>query len=1059
MIRAAAKNHAYTTVVVSPASYDAVLEELRMGEGALSPQTRESLAAEAFAYTARYDTSIARWFAEREEDFPDLYVRAFEKVVDLPYGENPHQRAAYYEQVGARMSVLSMVRQHHGKQLSYNNLLDLDSARRVAREFAVPACVIVKHNNPCGVAIGRTAQEAYERAFATDPISAFGGIIVLNRAVDRQLAEKLNEQFIEVLFAPAYDDAALEVLTQKKNIRILEDNERRVPLAGERDIRQVLGGLLVQDGDLDARRARRHGGRHRARADRGRVGRDALRLEGRQARQVQRDRARQGPRDGRHRRGADEPRRLGAPRGREVARRLARRRGARVRRVLPVRRRARARGRGRRPGDHPAGRLDPRRRGHRGGRRGRRDDGLHAPAALQALARSGLGTACSMNQRIPAALAALLLGAGFAGACGEGDREQVDQSNPGEQLPEGSNTQVETDPGPTRPRGRGAADRHAVRGRRLTQSDGEGPDPSLTLFRGRCRAFRICPVRAANWPARMTPPGPTLRALAEPRPRRHGRLARGLVPHLGGARGGQDDPLAGLRRAGAARGPDQARRGRLPDVAADAPVGARGRPRRPAPAPRRARACARPATSRASTLTYARVAVGAAEYAKTCSPGTLVIADEAHHLGEDLAWGAGFKLAFGSARRWMLLSGTPFRSDNSAIPGVVYDGGECVPGRLVRLRGRGARRRVPAGDVRAVRRDAAVAVRRRRDRDVVRRGAHHARGGPPLPHGDLDRAARRPAADPARRAPAADRGAPGGHLDAGGLIVTADSDHARAVAKAMHEITGILPTVVLHTEASAHRKLDAFRKSAEPWIVAVNMVSEGVDIPRLRVGVYATVAKTPMIFRQIVGRFVRVIAGRPVEQSWVFLPGRPDAARAGGRHRDRAAPLACGPTRTTAPTRACSTTTCSSARTAWRPSRPAWTSSRSRAEVAPQMELFAIPGDPAPAPAASAPPPPPMPMPTPAAVGPDAAEDEPPLSAFERRAQLRKERHELVASLRRMDGRSHAEINGAVNRTLGIGSVDKATIAELEKSIELLHKELAKTAQRRRSRRAAGAAR
>jgi phosphoribosylaminoimidazolecarboxamide formyltransferase/IMP cyclohydrolase len=250
MIRAAAKNFAYATVVVSPASYDAVLEELRMSQGALSFQTRESLAAEAFAYTARYDTSIARWFAEKEEDFPDLFVRAYEKVVDLPYGENPHQRAAYYEQVGARMTVLSMVRQHHGKQLSYNNLLDLDSARKIAREFTVPACVIVKHNNPCGVAVGRTAQEAYERAFATDPLSAFGGIIVLNRAVDRALAEKLNEQFIEVLFAPAYDEAAMEVLTQKQNIRILEDNERRVPLAGDRDVRQVLGGLLVQDSDM-----------------------------------------------------------------------------------------------------------------------------------------------------------------------------------------------------------------------------------------------------------------------------------------------------------------------------------------------------------------------------------------------------------------------------------------------------------------------------------------------------------------------------------------------------------------------------------------------------------------------------------------------------------------------------------------------------------------------------------------------------------------------------------------------------------------------------------------
>jgi phosphoribosylaminoimidazolecarboxamide formyltransferase/IMP cyclohydrolase len=252
MIRAAAKNHAYTAVVVSPESYDAVLEEMRMSDGALAPQTREALAAEAFAYTARYDTSIARWFAERTEDFPDLYVRAYEKVLDLAYGENPHQRAAYYTQVGARMHVLSMVKQHHGKQLSFNNLLDLDGARRVAREFEVPACVIVKHNNPCGAAVGRTAQEAYERAFAADPISAFGGIVVVNRPVDLALANKIAEQFVEVLFAPRYDDDALELLTErKKNLRILEDNERRVPLAGDRDVKQVLGGLLVQDRDSD----------------------------------------------------------------------------------------------------------------------------------------------------------------------------------------------------------------------------------------------------------------------------------------------------------------------------------------------------------------------------------------------------------------------------------------------------------------------------------------------------------------------------------------------------------------------------------------------------------------------------------------------------------------------------------------------------------------------------------------------------------------------------------------------------------------------------------------
>jgi phosphoribosylaminoimidazolecarboxamide formyltransferase/IMP cyclohydrolase len=249
MLRAAAKNHAYAAVVVKPESYDAVLEELRDAGGTLSIQTRESLAAEAFAYTARYDTAIARWFAEKSEDFPPQFIRAFEKVVELPYGENPHQRAAYYSQVGTRMHVLSQVRQHHGKQISYNNILDLDSARAIVREFEVPACAIVKHNNPCGAALGATIQEAYEKAFACDPLSAYGGVIALNRKVDKATAEKLHQQFIEVLIAPGYDDDAIEVLTQKQNIRILEDEERRGPMLGEPDVRQVTGGLLVQDRD------------------------------------------------------------------------------------------------------------------------------------------------------------------------------------------------------------------------------------------------------------------------------------------------------------------------------------------------------------------------------------------------------------------------------------------------------------------------------------------------------------------------------------------------------------------------------------------------------------------------------------------------------------------------------------------------------------------------------------------------------------------------------------------------------------------------------------------
>jgi phosphoribosylaminoimidazolecarboxamide formyltransferase/IMP cyclohydrolase len=252
MIRAAAKNHAFAAVVVKPESYDAVLEELRASEAQLSMPTRESLAAEAFAYTARYDTAIARWFAERGDgdEFPQLLVRAYEKVVDLPYGENPHQRAAYYQLVGTRSHVLSNVPQLHGKQLSFNNLLDLDSARALVREFDDhAACAIVKHNNPCGAAVADSAHDAYLRAFACDPLSAFGGVIAINRQVDAATAEALSKQFIEVLIAPGYDDDALEILTGKPNVRILRDEERRRPRSGEPEARQVAGGLLVQDRD------------------------------------------------------------------------------------------------------------------------------------------------------------------------------------------------------------------------------------------------------------------------------------------------------------------------------------------------------------------------------------------------------------------------------------------------------------------------------------------------------------------------------------------------------------------------------------------------------------------------------------------------------------------------------------------------------------------------------------------------------------------------------------------------------------------------------------------
>jgi phosphoribosylaminoimidazolecarboxamide formyltransferase/IMP cyclohydrolase len=249
MIRAAAKNFAFVAPVVSPESYDAVLAELRESDRRLSPATRESLAAEAFAYTARYDTAIARWFQERREGFPSLMVRAFERMLDLPYGENPHQRAAYYSQVGARAHLLSNVSQLGGKQLSFNNLLDLDAARSLIGDLGGDACVIVKHNNPCGVAVAADPLEAYQRAFECDPVSAYGGVICLNRRVYRELAEALVGQFIEVLFAPGYDEDALEVLATKRNMRVLDAHGDHEPRVLESDLRQVMGGMLVEDAD------------------------------------------------------------------------------------------------------------------------------------------------------------------------------------------------------------------------------------------------------------------------------------------------------------------------------------------------------------------------------------------------------------------------------------------------------------------------------------------------------------------------------------------------------------------------------------------------------------------------------------------------------------------------------------------------------------------------------------------------------------------------------------------------------------------------------------------
>jgi phosphoribosylaminoimidazolecarboxamide formyltransferase/IMP cyclohydrolase len=249
LIRAAAKNHAFAAVVVGPESYDAVLDELQESDRRLSLRTRLSLAMEAFAYTARYDAAISRWFAEREEDFPAQYTRSFEKVLDLSYGENPHQRAAYYAETGARTHLMSMVSKLHGKELSFNNLLDLDSGRRLIEDFELPMAAIIKHNNPCGTAVGATVGEAFDKALATDPQSAFGGVFCFNRPVDRALAEKLHAMFVEAVFAPGYEEDAFALLTEKPNVRLLENQERRTIPISEHDLKRVRGGILVQDRD------------------------------------------------------------------------------------------------------------------------------------------------------------------------------------------------------------------------------------------------------------------------------------------------------------------------------------------------------------------------------------------------------------------------------------------------------------------------------------------------------------------------------------------------------------------------------------------------------------------------------------------------------------------------------------------------------------------------------------------------------------------------------------------------------------------------------------------
>ena len=250
MLRAAAKNFLHVIPVCRAARYDDLLEQLRNGGGDVDLATRRELAAEAFAHTAAYESSIATWFAD-VETFPPRLIVSLERAHALAYGENPHQRAAYYADAGARRHLLSRVKLRSGRELSFNNLNDLDAARAVLREFALATCVIVKHANPCGVGVAATVEEAYEKALAADPVSAYGGVVALNRPVAPELANRIVEQFVEVLIAPEYAEGALATLRGKEAMRILEDRERRGAASGERDYRRVLGGFLVQDADSD----------------------------------------------------------------------------------------------------------------------------------------------------------------------------------------------------------------------------------------------------------------------------------------------------------------------------------------------------------------------------------------------------------------------------------------------------------------------------------------------------------------------------------------------------------------------------------------------------------------------------------------------------------------------------------------------------------------------------------------------------------------------------------------------------------------------------------------
>jgi len=250
MIRAAAKNWQDVTVLVDPADYEAVLGELRTG--GVSRETRFRLAAKVFRHTARYDAMISRYLTEKAEPaaFADSLTLTFDKVQDMRYGENPHQKGAFYREVGDFPGTLAAARQLWGKELSYNNINDANGALDLLKEFDEPCAVAVKHANPCGVGLGADIAEAYLNAYGADPVSIFGGIVALNREVDEKTAAEISKIFVEIVIAPSFSPEALDILTRKKNLRLLELADiARKNSPSMLDMKKVAGGLLVQELD------------------------------------------------------------------------------------------------------------------------------------------------------------------------------------------------------------------------------------------------------------------------------------------------------------------------------------------------------------------------------------------------------------------------------------------------------------------------------------------------------------------------------------------------------------------------------------------------------------------------------------------------------------------------------------------------------------------------------------------------------------------------------------------------------------------------------------------